>query len=428
MKTQQSAKIICVYLKTLVTVLAVAMLLPMLVYGEEMRILVPAYEGDELAKIREWEKTWAGKKIDKTNVDQVRDFLFEEQVKVIKDPEHMNAKEYWFEIVPYQKAQYSKGQIEMTKKNAPLAKLNGDELVDYKNMAGFIFPEPKSGLEVAYNFDMQTKGDARSEITEGYVVEPRTGLVRQSGRARKEMFWSGRTYTQPYPNIPDNPKDFRRTLFSKHLSPKDFEGMTILEIKYEDFKTHDDEWIYMPNFRRIRRVSHAQRGDNIDGTELLLDDDGGWYDHVVRNNYKLLGRKELLLARHTDQKKMTWPKNSGIYLGVTRERIKMYEVEAIYKEPHYTYSKQVWYVDPENWLILIKKTWDEDGKLWRMNENLYQVIKTVAGEEAFVPAGTMSWDVRGRHASINIVPETKDVGKNFPLSQFNLNALQQYNY
>ena len=143
---------------------------------------------------------------------------------------------------------------------------------------------------------------------------------------------------------------------------------------------------------------------------------------------KLLGRKELLLARHTDVKKLNWPKGSGIYLGITRERIKMYEVEAIYKEPHYTYSKQVWYIDPENWLILIKKTWDEDGKLWRLNENLYQVMKTNAGEEAFVPAGTMNLDTRGRHASINLVPETKNIGKNFPLSQFNLNALQQYNY
>jgi hypothetical protein len=428
MKTQRSGKRFYGYLKTLVTVLAVALLLPMLAYGEELGLLVPAYEGDELAKLREWEKTWAGKKIDKTNVDQVRDYLFEEQIKVIKDPEYVNAKEYWFEIIPYQKAQYSKGQIEMTKKNAPLAKLNGDELVDYKNMAGFIFPQPKSGIEVAYNFDMQTKGDAREETTDGYVVEPRTGLVRQSERRRKEMFWSGRSYTQPYPNIPDNPKGFRRTLFTNTLSPKDFEGMNILEIKYDDTRTHDDEWIYMPNFRRIRRVSHAQRGDNIDGTELLLDDDGGWYDHIVRNNYKLLGRKELLLARHTDLKKLSWPKNSGIYLGITRERIKMYEVEAIYKEPHYTYSKQVWYIDPENWLILIKKTWDEDGKMWRLNENLYQAMKTVDGEEAYVPAGTMNLDTRGRHASINKVPETKNIGKNFPLSQFNLNALQQYNY
>ena len=396
--------------------------------GEEKRILIPSYEGEELAKVRNWEKTWAGKKVDKTNVDQVKDFLLEHQVKVLKDPQYMNAKEYWFEIVPYKQSQHSKGQVEMTKKNAPVARLDGDVLVDYTNMAGFIFPEPKSGVEVAYNFDMQTKGDSRSEVTDGYVVEPRTGIARQSGRMRIEMYWSGRTYSQPYPNLPDNKKNFRRTLFSRHLSPADFKDMTVLEVKYNDMHVEDDEWIWMPNFRRIRRQTHAQRGDNIDGTELIYDDDGGWYDHVARNTYKLLGRKELLLVRHLDRSKMKWVPGSGVYNGVNRERIKTYEVEAVYKQPHYTYSKQIWYVDPEQWLILIKVCWDEDGKLWRMNENFYGTQKTVGGEEAYVPGGTMSWDILGRHASVNAVPETKNIGKNFSTSQFSLNAMQKQAY
>ncbi len=34
-----------------------------------------AYSAEELAKVREWEKTWAGKKIDKTNIDQVAALL-----------------------------------------------------------------------------------------------------------------------------------------------------------------------------------------------------------------------------------------------------------------------------------------------------------------------------------------------------------------
>ena len=402
--------------------------IPATLVGAEMRVLIPSYEGDELARVREWEKTWAGKRVDKTNADQVKDFLFDEQLKVLKDPEYMNAKEYWFEIIPYRQAQFSKGQIEMTRKCAPLAKLDGDELVDYKNMSGFIFPEPKSGIEAALNFDMQSKGDSRSEITDGTVVEPRTGLERQSGRTRTEMYWTGRAYADPYPVMPDNKKDFRRTLYSRHLSPRDFQGMTILEIKYNDSKHIDDEWIYMPNFRRIRRISNAQRGDAIDGTELLFDDDGGWYDHVTRNKYKLLGRRELLLVRHCDKAKVQKVKGAGVYNGVTRERIKTYEIEAIYKEPNYTYSRQVWYLDPEEWMILIKKCWDEDGKMWRVNENFNQAVKTVTGEEAFVPAGTMSWDVRGRHASINIVPETTDVGKNVPSSVFTLNALQKMAY
>ena len=32
----------------------------------EMPLYVPSYEGEELAAVREWEKTWAGKRVDKT--------------------------------------------------------------------------------------------------------------------------------------------------------------------------------------------------------------------------------------------------------------------------------------------------------------------------------------------------------------------------
>ncbi len=415
-------------LKWLFCVLITLIFVSSFAAAAEMRFFVPSYEGDGLKRVREWEKIWAGKRIDKTNVGQVKDFLLESQVKVLKDPAYMNAKEYWFEIVPYRRAVYSRGQIAMTKKNAPVARLEGDMLVNYRNMAGFIFPQPKTGIEVMYNFDMQTRGDSRWEIPEGYVVEPRTGLVREQSRKRIEMFWSGRTFNQPYPNIPKNPKDFRRTLMSKLLSPADFVDNGILEIKYNEPEREDDEWFWMSRFRRIRRISQAQRGDNIDGTELIRDDTDGWYDHISRNTYKLLGRKELLLVRHQDMSKANWVKGTGVYNGLQRERVNTFEVEAVYKKPHYTYSKQVFYIDPEQWNILIKKCWDEDGNLWRVNENLYMQRKTIGGEQAYVPAGTLNWDVYGRHASFNLIKEVKDIGKNWPSSTFTVHYLQKLAY
>jgi len=396
--------------------------------AEETRLFVPSYEGDELAKIRQWEKTWAGKRIDTTNADQLKDFLLPIQLQVLKDPKYMNADEYWFELVPYRQASYSTGQMEMTKKCAPIAKLDGDLLVDYRNMAGFVFPEPKTGVEAMYNFDMQTRGDSRQEVPDGYVVEPRTGICRGQSRNRIEMSWAGRAFSDPYPVLPDNPKDFRRTLFSKLLSPPDFVDNGILEIKYNDINREDDEWFWMARFRRIRRISQAQRGDNIDGTEMIRDDTDGWYDHVNRNTYKLLGRQELLSVRHQDLAKLKWIKKSGVYNGLQRERVKTYAVEAVYKEPHYTYGKQIFYLDPEQWNILIKRTWDEEGNEWRCNENMYMRQKTINGEYAYVPAGTLNWDQIGRHASLNFIKWVKDIGKIFPTRTFTVHNLQKLAY
>ena len=64
-----------------------------------------AYTDAELAKVREWEKTWAGKTIDKTNVDQVAQFLPDTLVDVIKNPDNKwgsGPEGYYFKIRPYE--------------------------------------------------------------------------------------------------------------------------------------------------------------------------------------------------------------------------------------------------------------------------------------------------------------------------------------
>ena len=399
--------------------------------AEEMRYFIPSYEGEELAKVREWEKQWAGKKVDQTNVDQIKDFLLPSQHKIMKDPQYLNDDSWWFDVVPYKTAELSKGQMEMTKKNAPTAQIGEDEiLLNYENMAGYIFPDPKTGVEVAYNFDMFTKGDSRYEKPCGSVIDPRTGFDREQCRNRWEMFWVGRCFGNTIPNLPKNPKNFRRTLFSRLLSPPDFVDMGILEIKYNSTTRDSDMWFWMPRYRRIRRVERAARGDNIDGTEYIRDDVDGWYDSVRQNTYKLLGRKELLLVRHQDNpaKTIEHKKGSACLNGYKRERIKTYVVEAVHKDPYYTYSKQVWYVDPEQWMILIKQAWDEEGRLWRINEYIYREVDTVDGEKAFIPAGGLNIDVYGRHASFNVIQKADDVGKIFKKNMFTINYLQKFAY
>ena len=84
----------------------------------------PMYQGEELEKVREWEKTWVGKKINKDNIDQVKDFVSEQFYGMYKTPEDWGTDNLWFEIVPYRQILPTKGQIAMTRKYAPSAKLD----------------------------------------------------------------------------------------------------------------------------------------------------------------------------------------------------------------------------------------------------------------------------------------------------------------
>jgi len=396
--------------------------------ASDKQIFIPSYNPDELKNVRTWEKTWAGQKIDNTNVQQIKDFLLGPQINLLSKPELMREEHYWFEIVSYREAIYSRGQLEMTRSYAPSAKLDGDMLANYANIAGFPFPWPVSGIEAAYNFDMQTRGDSRNDVFVGYTVEPDTGIAKKNSKRQTDMFWTGRTYANPYPRFSPNPKGYRRTIFTKMLEPPAMADAGILEIRYNDFEREDDEWFWMPQYRRIRRISRAQSGQNVRGTEQLREDKDGWFTHINRNNYQLLGRKELLLVRHQDVSSIRWTKGSGVYNGLQRERIKTFEIEAVPKDSSYTYSRQLWYLDPEQWHILVKLCWDRNDNLWRCNENFYQKSTTVNGEYAYCSAGTMNLNVMTPHASIGIVTEVKNVSKNFPSKIFSINSLQKMAY
>lgn len=81
------------FVKTLSAIFVIAgfCLIPALSAAEV--VMPTAYTTDELAKVREWEKTWVGKKIDKTNVDQVAQYMPESYVGLYKNPETWGAQD-----------------------------------------------------------------------------------------------------------------------------------------------------------------------------------------------------------------------------------------------------------------------------------------------------------------------------------------------
>ena len=106
---------------TLITILALSV--PVLCGAGEITYPTFSYNDQELAKVREWEKTWVGKKVTTETIDQVKDFLSEPVYKAMKDPKVVGIDSLWFEVVPYRPYTVSKGMIEATKKYAPDSKI-----------------------------------------------------------------------------------------------------------------------------------------------------------------------------------------------------------------------------------------------------------------------------------------------------------------
>ena len=133
----------------------------------EVKFPTPSYEGEELAEVREWEKTWVGKKVSTANLDQVKDLITDAVYQIMKNPRNYGAKgELWFEVVPYREYEVSPGLTEATHRYASQAQLEGGvNLKNYGKVAGIPFPQPDmsdtviAGSQAAWNFDAYTHGD-----------------------------------------------------------------------------------------------------------------------------------------------------------------------------------------------------------------------------------------------------------------------------
>jgi hypothetical protein len=373
----------------------------------------PMYQGEELEKVREWEKTWAGKKVNQDMIAQVKDFLSEQFYEMFSKPEEWGAEELWFEIVPYRQTLPTPGQEAMTKKHAPTARLDPNPRKAYwdgevgpneflmgwetGDQAGFPFPFPESGVEVAWD-------------RKGVVVNPRTKTERRAIQPFIIQYFTGRCDYEPVPKFEDNPKGIRYANYLFIEEPLDVRGTRYMELRYLNIKKPDDVWIWFPLFRRIRRMGYSYKSDTIDGTDLGPDDGMGWSSHVNRKTWKIIGRKEMLLGRHTDTDKYEKVKGQAVWNGMQLERTNAIMLESRFKAKDEVYSKEMLYMDPETWRCMQKVTWDRQGRVWRQFFYHTQIFKDEkTGIEHVHTFEIYSSDLQRRHGCPSI-DKVKQIG------------------
>ncbi len=65
-------------------------------------------------------------------------------------------------------------------------------------------------------------------------------------------------------------EDKRTVIF--YLSPKNVKDTAFLTWDYADPERDDDQWLYLPAMRKVRRISASDRGDYFLGTDLTYED------------------------------------------------------------------------------------------------------------------------------------------------------------
>jgi hypothetical protein len=154
----------------------------------------------------------------------------------------------------------------------------------------------------------------------------------------------------------------------------------MISMKFIDESKDYLTYLYYGEFRRIRRLSAAERTNAIDGTDLFYDDADMWDGYISNNNYTLKGKKELLVSRRQDMDRIIRVPGQALASGFEFERCNTYVVEVISKDPYYLYSKRIWYIDPETYYIQWQEVYDQLGRFWKCFMLAENNIKTAKGE------------------------------------------------
>jgi hypothetical protein len=125
------------------------------------------------------------------------------------------------------------------------------------------------------------------------------------------------------------------------LKPTNVKGTAFLTYDYPDPTVDDDQWLYLPALRKVRRISASNRGDYFLGTDLA-------YEEIKKENKVELSDYHFT-ARGSAVIEGT---NTLIVEGIPQD-------EEISDE--LGYGKVLWHIDPETWMSRYTEFWDVKG-------------------------------------------------------------------
>jgi len=120
------------------------------------------------------------------------------------------------------------------------------------------------------------------------------------------------------------------------IAPADVKNTSFMNWSYDEEGKDDDQWIYLPALKKIKRISSDSKGDYFMGSDFTYDDLGD--RKPSKDTHKILRTEKL-------------------------NGLDCYVVESIPKDEDYMYSKTITWVVKDRWYGLKKEFYDEDGEL-----------------------------------------------------------------
>ena len=178
-------------------------------------------------------------------------------------------------VTEYRKFEWQPLYKEATEKFSSQVRLSPDgrDIVNY--IAGAPFPiidenDLQAGAKWMWNHEQGPK--YTDNVGVGWNVE----LVNSRGERERffgssfyrRMMWRGRLVLDPKPVLPHEPAIGYTEQWGPLHDPADLKGSGALNFRYVSPDVPDDSYLYLPELRKVRRLSMANRSDAFWGTDL----------------------------------------------------------------------------------------------------------------------------------------------------------------
>jgi hypothetical protein len=240
--------------------------------------------------------------------------------------------------------------------------------------------DPEAALKIVWNFLKQWGGDG-GHSTWSYTYWDRgeqlplyyEGTSRNISLKHKD----DPAYDENDGDVFKNEK--RLSAFGIEVeAPFDARGILIMSYRYASADgplaeaKNDDTWVYLPDLRRVRRISTAQRTDSVQGTDFTMDDLRSFSGIPPQYTWECLGEQKVLSPFNT--RHLAYPYrddyNFGPYgFSYANDRWELRDAWIIRFDPRnedHPYHHKDIFIDKETFIPMYSFAYDRKNELWKI--------------------------------------------------------------
>ncbi len=322
---------------------------------------------------------------------------------------------YRLDVYPTRRSMgYADWFLDNTVKNATTASLGGSVEGDKVEGAaddglpfqGIPFPIPQNGYQAMWNYQFRFAPVVTQFRSSNWLVD--------HGGSRNFLATNDASYLHPWS---EQSGKFRGKTYDAVFgfntlmaAPPTSAGTQFLNYYTPDAAAAAPIWIYTPGQRRVRKAPEFAYDIPMAayGGVLFWDEPWGFTGRMDRFDFKLVGKKELIMPYNVFGQQLASDKvlaDNHVNPDVLRwEKRRVWVVEADRKaNARHAYKKRTFMIEEDCWCLVQTEAYDNSGALWKVQDLYNMPAYDVGGmiNNAFVANDL----IKGNYVLINVGAE-----------------------